>query len=84
MKYLTILTFLLIGCASTAKAPSVVSQIIYKSTPLSLPARPSLPTLGSSDLSCLPADAKIKLRDRDIARKEYAEELEEIIRSTNK
>lgn len=85
MKYLAIVSILLlIGCASVERAPSVVTKVIYQTAQLSLPARPSLPTLGSSDLACLPKDVKIKLRDRDLARKNYAEELETIIKSTNK
>ncbi len=51
--------------------------------PLPLPPRPVLPALSAEDLECISDDAFERLMTRDLGRKYYAEQLEEIIMSTH-
>ncbi|MDH5185204.1 MAG: hypothetical protein OEX12_15080 [Gammaproteobacteria bacterium] len=62
------------GCAHT--------EMVYVSERLSLPVRPILPSLSSDDLQCLSDDAYRRLVERNRLRREYAEEMEVIIKST--
>lgn len=64
----------LLGCAQ--------QPVIYVTQPLWKPARPVLPTLTKLDVQCLSKEAFFKLFNRDRLRREYAEELEVIIEST--
>lgn len=64
----------LLGCAQ--------QPVTYVTQPLWKPARPVLPTLTRSDVQCLSKEAFFKLFNRDRLRREYAEELEVIIEST--
>jgi hypothetical protein len=83
MKYiLLIATLLVTGCVAVPPTPPV-EKLVYVSTPLSLPERPTLPTWGYEDIECLSPEMIQKLVDRDIARVNYIEKLETIIRSTN-
>lgn len=68
---------LLAGCAS---APP---QVRYLSTPLPLPPRPVLPALPGAELQCLSDATYRDLVRRDRLRRDYAEQLEAIIRSTH-
>jgi hypothetical protein len=66
---------LLIGCAE--------QPVQYASSPSRLPIRPLLPALTENDVQCLSNEAYKKLVNRDLFRKQYAEELEVIIESTH-
>ncbi len=66
----------LVGC-------SVAPEIRYIQEPLTLPPRPVLPRLSADDVQCLTDDAYRRLVERDMYRRQYAEELEAIIRSTH-
>ena len=82
-KLLTIIGLVgVVSCASNP--PPAVDRVIYKTTPLSLPSRPTLDTWTASDMSCLSTEMKQKILNRDRARKAYSEELEIIIKSTQK
>jgi hypothetical protein len=72
----------LAACTTTTPPPQIVEKPIYIKVPLSLPAKPTLPTLNSNDVSCLPTKIKQKLVERDSLRKNYIEQLELIIKST--
>lgn len=73
-----VLLFILTSCATQP-----VDRVIYKTTPLSLPTAPLLPTWKSVDMQCLPIDIKQKMLERDRLRREYIEQLQIIIKSTN-
>jgi hypothetical protein len=79
---------MLIGCVClvlwgcSTPAPTPVETIIYKSTPLTLPSKPTLPVWSSSDMQCLTDDIKQKMLDRDRLRKNYIEKLEAVILTT--
>lgn len=62
------------GCAST--------ETRYKPTPLPLPERPLLPAVEAEELQCISADAYGRLVTRQRLLREYAEDLEIIIKST--
>lgn len=62
------------GCAQ--------QPIQYVTNPLTLPVRPVLPALTQDDVQCLSDEAYKKLVRRDMLRRQYAEELEVIIQST--
>ncbi len=64
------------GCANTP-------EVRFVSEPLPLPARPLLPALSAEDVTCLSDEAYARLVQRDLRRRQYAEELEAIIRSTH-
>lgn len=81
-KTLTILSILLLSGCSFLSPPPPVDRVVYKTTPLTLPVRPILPTWKGADLKCLPDELKKKILDRDVLRKQYIEELEAIINST--
>jgi hypothetical protein len=72
---------LLSGCAFLEEKPPV-EKIVYLTNPLQLPTRPTLPTLKGADVSCLAPEVKKTLQERDRLRREYAEELEAIIKTT--
>jgi len=85
MKRIPIILLILLsslGSGCSTQPPKEVEKIIYVTTPLPLPTRPVLPTLKTSDLNCLSVDIKNILMNRDIARRQYAEDLETIIKST--
>lgn len=73
----------LIGCSAFKEKPPV-EKVVYVTTPLQLPSRPTLPTWTASDMQCLSTEMKQKILDRDRLRKEYTDELEVIIKSTQK
>jgi hypothetical protein len=84
MKYLIITTLILLsGCAIFQEKPAV-EKVVYVSTPLTLPPRPVLPTFSYDDIGCLSDEIATKVADRDLMRKQYTEQLETIIRSTQK
>lgn len=68
----------------------------YRTFPLQGPPRPILPTVQASEITevqpegedqpfvCMPEDAWARLTRRDLYRKQYAEELEAVIRSTRR
>lgn len=64
----------LLGCAQ--------QPVLYLNKSLWKPERPVLPVLTESDVQCLSKEAFFKLFNRDRLRREYAEELEVIIEST--
>lgn len=66
------------GCA-----PWRAPDVHYVTEPLPLPERPVLPRLTEDDLMCLSDDAYARLMLRDLRRRQYAEELESIIRATH-
>ena len=74
-----LLGILLTGCA-TQLPP--VDRVIYKTTPIYGPTRPSLPPLGAHDLECLPKSVLKTLSERDTLRREYAENIEAVLKST--
>lgn len=71
-----------IGTMSCATTQPPVEKVIYTTTPLELPGRPTLPTWSASDVSCLSPELKQKMVDRERLRKEYINQLETIIKST--
>lgn len=71
------------GCSLIPKEKPPVEKIIYVTNPLPLPNRPILPTWSGKDMECLTPDIKQKVRERDTSRREYAESLETIIKSTH-
>jgi hypothetical protein len=84
IKIATMISLALIGSACSIQTPEIktVDKIIYKTTPLTLPNRPVLPTWTGNDMECLSEEMKQKIRDRDTNRREYSEQLETIIQST--
>jgi hypothetical protein len=70
-----LIALLLTACA----AP----QVVYKPVPLSMPDRPTLPTIQGEALQCLSDAAYTAIVERDRARKLYAEQLEAVIESTH-
>lgn len=71
------------GCALLQEKPPV-EKVVYVTTPLYAPDRPNLPTWTGKDMECLTPEMKQNIRDRDTLRREYAEKLEIIIKSTQK
>lgn len=65
----------LAGCAGT--------RTEYVTTRLPLPPRPELPSIPGEQLQCLPASTYDAIATKDRLRREYAEQLEAIIRSTH-
>ena len=76
------LLVLLSGC-SLFQEKKPIEKLVYVTTPLNAPARPVLPTWKGDDMECLSEEIKDKIRDRDLLRKQYAEQLETIINSTH-
>ena len=66
----------MVGCA-LKPAPTE-----YFVKPIFAPERPLLPRLTEADVQCLSKEAFFKLVNRDRIRREYAEELEVIIQTT--
>ena len=62
------------GCATT--------DVRYVAQPLPLLARPVLPRVAKKELACLLPDTYRRVVLRDRLRREYAEELEAIIKAT--
>lgn len=56
----------------------------YQSDPLSLPARPVLPSITAEELRQVADDVAWKIIERDRMRREYAEKLEAIIKATHR
>jgi hypothetical protein len=81
MKRLLILALMILG--SGCATEQVTERTVYINTKLPLPERPVLPTWEPKDMACLDDLTKIKMKERDRMRKNYAEELEEIIKSTH-
>lgn len=77
------LTTIIAGCSLISKQDDKV-RAVYITTPLYLPDRPELPTWSGEDMECLSEEMKDKIRERDLSRKHYAEQLETIIKSTQK
>ncbi|MGZ8924328.1 MAG: hypothetical protein ACXW2E_00460 [Nitrososphaeraceae archaeon] len=71
-----------VGCSLFNKEQPTVDKIVYVTTPLPIIPRPSLPTWSGNDMACLDENVKQNIRDRDRLRREYAEQLEAIIKST--
>lgn len=59
-----------------------VEKLIYITNPLQLPVRPTMPVWTSVDMDCLTNEMKLKILTRDKLRKDYIEQLETIIKST--
>lgn len=62
------------GCATRTE---------YQLAPLPMPPRPELPRLDEADMECLSEQTYYRLIRRDRARRNYADELEAVIRSTH-
>ena len=83
MRYLILAPIILLsGCALFQSTPPV-EKVVYVNTPLTIPPRPILPTFTYSDIQCVNEDVIKKIADRDLIRKQYSEQLEAIINSTN-
>jgi len=54
----------------------------YRTSPLPLPAKPYLWPLKNGDLLCVSDSVYSAIAQRDLARKNYSEQLEAIIQST--
>lgn len=65
------------GCTTTEVRYVPVQQ------PLPLPPRPILPAVTAQEMECINKDAIARLIERQRLRRQYAEELELIIRSTH-
>lgn len=61
---------------------SSCSSVVYRTDPLPLPPPPVLPRIKAPELQCLSADAYRRLVERDRKRRQYSEQLAEIIKST--
>lgn len=57
-------------------------RVIYVSTPLPLPPKPTIPKIKGKDLKCLSPTIQWELKNRDTILKDYISELETIIKST--
>ena len=73
-----LLTGLLLGCTTPVQPPPVIQL------ELPLPVRPVLPILKAEELACLSGDAYARLAARNRMQRQYAEDLEVIIKSTRK
>lgn len=71
---MALIAFALSGCAQPTR---------HVSQPLPLPERPLLPRVYEAELSCLSAETYRRVVERERLRREYAETLEIIIRSTH-
>jgi hypothetical protein len=83
MRFLMICSLLILSSCGLIKEKPPVEQLVYIATPLPLPSRPILPTWTGADMQCLSEETKDKVRSRDLLRKQYAELLEEIIKTTH-
>jgi hypothetical protein len=81
--FLIICSALILSSCGLIKEKPPVEKLVYVTTPLPLPSRPILPTWSGSDMQCLSDETKVKVRNRDLFRKQYAEMLEEIIKTTH-
>ena len=72
---------MLLLAAALSGCTSPVRQV---SQPLPLPARPLLPRVYEAELACLSDESYRRLVERERLRREYAETLETIIRSTHR
>jgi hypothetical protein len=77
-----LLTAIAIISTLIGSACSTVPEVRYVTRPLTAPARPVLPRVSAEDMSCLTDQAYRKLVERERLRREYSEDLEAIIRST--
>lgn len=57
-------------------------EVRYITRPLDLPVRPILPGIKPAEFGCLDRDTYRRLVERERLRRNYAEELEAVIRST--
>jgi len=73
-----ILTFLAVATL-TACTPSVV----YRPVQLPLPPEPDYPTVQAAEVECLADDTWARIVERDLARKQYAERLRQVILDNN-
>lgn len=71
-----ILGLMMLGC--TAPLPPLIIQ-----TALPLPTRPVLPSITSTDLTCVSDEVYSRLASRNQLQRHYAEKLELIIKSTH-
>jgi len=55
----------------------------YQSDPLPLPSRPVLPSVSAEEFAQVPQATAWKIKERERLRREYAEELETIIKATH-
>jgi hypothetical protein len=78
-KRLALIALILTMTGCPAPAPL---EIIQTPDPLPLPARPVLPAIQGVELECLSDDAYRRLADRQRRLRQYAEELEVIIKAT--
>lgn len=81
--YKLLLSFLLLAGCSVNVDKVTPPRVVYLPTPLTLPVKPTLPKLSSSELECLNDDTKKLLLQRDIIMKNYVNELEVVIKSTH-
>ena len=72
---LVIVTSLIITACSA-------DRVRYVTAPLTLPVKPVLPAVSADEIACLSDEAVWKLVERQRLRREYVEELEVIILST--
>lgn len=69
-----VITLIILGSGCT--------RTVYKPVPLDRPERPALPAVEAQALQCLSDDTFSRILEREQLRREYAEELEVIIDST--
>lgn len=55
----------------------------YLTTPLPLPPRPTLPAIPAQAMECLSDEAYRAIVERDQQRRDYAEQLEAVIKTTH-
>lgn len=72
---LVVLIAVIASCGSTEE------RVVYLSD-LPIPVRPVLPTIEPEELKCLPNETYLKLRERDLMRRQYEVELEDIIKGS--
>lgn len=75
-----------IACLSLAAAVlsgCAAPEVRYMTVPLPCPERPVLPGISEADLACLSDAAYRRLVERERLRREYAEQLDALCRSTH-
>jgi len=70
-------------CATAVLAGCTNTRTEHVTTALPLPGRPELPRIPAEQLQCLADDAYGAIVTRDRRLREYAEQLEAVIRSTH-
>ena len=77
LKTVIVISLMMLGSSCTR-------DIEYITTPLPIPPRPLLERISAEEASTIPINVWMKIVRRDMARRNYAEQLEVIVQSTHK